>query len=321
VLNGTTDDQLDLIAPATVSAGTVSLSGTPVATVTNLGSNAVSFTLLAGATPANTAALIKSVGYRFNNSAPNVPGNRSINLSITDGTPGGGITVVVKSIAMDPWNEAPVVSGADVATVPGLTRTGSITATDPEGLAQNQMTLSVVQNPALGTLVFNASAGTYSYTPNFLPALTSDNVVLDTFIIGATDQAFAATNPRVASPSDATGRTPARIGQHTVTVRITNSGATGLTFRNAPRMTVNTGGIFNYLPQVNALPGAVLSYELINDPVVTGFNPTTGLTNWNPVPAAGASGYYRFGLLVTDATSGISAYLPIMLRVGPGGTG
>jgi len=321
VLNGTTDDQLDLIAPATVSAGTVSLSGTPVATVTNLGSNAVSFTLLAGATPANTAALIKSVGYRSNDVSPSVPGNRSINLTITDGTPGGGITVVAKAIALDPWNEAPVVSGADVATVPGLTRTGSITATDPEGLAQNQMTLSVVQNPALGTLVFNASAGTYSYTPNFLPALTSDNVVLDTFIIGATDQAFAATNPRVASPSDATGRTPARIGQHTVTVRITNSGATGLTFRNAPRMTVNTGGIFNYLPQVNALPGAVLSYELINNPVVTGFNPTTGLTNWNPVPAAGASGYYRFGLLVTDATSGISAYLPIMLRVGPGGTG
>jgi len=145
--------------------------------------------------------------------------------------------------------------------------------------------------------------------------------VLDTFIIGATDQAFAATNPRVASPSDATGRTPARIGQHTVTVRITNSGATGLTFRNAPRMTVNTGGIFDYQPQVNALSGAVLSYELINDPGVTGFNPTNGLTNWNPIPAPGTTGYYRFGLLVTDATSGISAYLPIMLRVGPGGTG
>ena len=324
VLNGTTgEDQLDLIAGATVGAGgAVSVGATGIGTVSGRGTTELSFVFSAGAGPTTVGALIRAIGYRFTALAPRNNVGRALRLRITDGSSGGGVTEAVKTVIIDPWNDPPVVAGADIATIPGLARNGAITASDPEGLSQAGMTLGVIANPTRGTLVFTPATGAYTYTPGFLSAATTGDVVTDTFIIGATDVAFAGGDARrIASPSDAAGRTPARTGQRTITVRITNSGAGGLAFRNAPRMTVTSGGIFSYEPVVSAPAGAALIYELVSDPGVTAFSSTTGIINWNPVTTPPAGGYHRFGILVTDTVSGTSAFLPIMLRVGPGGTG
>jgi hypothetical protein len=78
----------------------------------------------------------------------------------------------------------------------------------------------------------------------------------------------------------------------------------------------------------------VLAWELVDVPAQlttafglappsqASFDTVSGQLSWPDVPSpVDGSGYFRFGILVTDTNSQTATLLPVMLRVGPGGAG
>ncbi len=344
LLNGESGDELGFNGNGVSVAGdgTVFLSGvligSLVATTTSL-----TVTLNANVTQARTTALLQSASFRTSNPAPQASG-RSIELRASDGSIAGGTTIVAFPLVVDLYNDAPTLAltidvngspltASAVAAIPGLARTGQVVPSDAEGESGANITMVLTQNALQGALVFNAN-GAFSYTPFFLPAGLQSDVLTDSFTVTVTDADFTV-NPS-ATRVDGIGdpvRYNAASRQVVVPIRIAASG-TGLAFLNMPRLTVDnaTSGSFSYTPQMQ-LPSGVgtVSFELVDVPagVTLGagsgqinFNPSSGAINWPAVPApAGAlPQYWRFGILATDPTTGSAALLPIMLRVGPGGT-
>lgn len=343
LLNGESGDELAFVGNgASVSGSTVYLSGVDigslVATTTSL-----TVTLNANATQARVTALLQAASFRTSNSAPVATG-RSIELRANDGSIAGGTTIVAFPLTIDLFNDAPTLSltvdvngTAYAATampgIPNLLRTGTVTPSDPEGELAVNVTMTLFQGALQGTLVFNPN-GTFSYRPNFLPGGLASDVLEDSFIVTVTDRDFSV------SPSatrvdgvGAASRYDAASRQVTVPIRIAAGGA-GLAFLNVPRMTVDnlTSGSFSYTPQLQLPSGAgTVRFELIDVPgavtLGTGagqlnFSPSTGVISWPavPPPAGTLPQYWRFGILATDPTTGSAALLPVMLRVGTGGT-
>jgi fibronectin-binding autotransporter adhesin len=344
LLNGESGDELGFVGNGVEVAanGTVSLSGVPigslVATTTSL-----TVTLNANASQARVTALLQATSFRTSNQAPVAVG-RSIELRANDGSVAGGTTISAFPLTIDLYNDAPTLSltvdvngTAYAATampgIPNLLRTGKVTPSDPEGEPAVNVTMTLFQGALQGTLVFNSN-GTFSYRPNFLPGGLATDVLEDSFIVTVTDRDFSV------SPSatrvdgvGAASRYDAASRQVTVPIRIAAGGA-GLAFLNVPRMTVDnlTGGSFSYTPQLQLPSGAgTVRFELIDVPgavtLGTGagqlnFSPSTGVISWPavPPPAGTLPQYWRFGILATDPTTGSAALLPVMLRVGTGGT-
>jgi hypothetical protein len=217
--------------------------------------------------------------------------------------------------------------------IPNLLRTGRVTPSDPEGELPANITMTLFQGALQGTLVFNAN-GTFSYRPNFLSGSLTSDVLEDSFIVTVTDRDFSvAPSATRVDGTGAASRYDAASRQVTVPIRIA-AGGSGLAFLNVPRMTVDnlTGGSFSYTPQLQLPSGAgTVRFELIDVPgavtLGTGagqlnFSPSTGVISWPavPPPAGTLPQYWRFGILATDPTTGSAALLPIMLRVGTGGT-
>lgn len=344
LLNGESGDELSFVGNGVALAGdgTVSLSGTAIGSLVATTSS-LTVTLNANATQARVTALLQAASFRTSNSAPVATG-RSIELRANDGSIAGGTTIVAFPLNIDLYNDAPTLSltvdvngTAYAATampgIPNLLRTGTVTPSDPEGELAVNVTMTLFQGALQGTLVFNPN-GTFSYRPNFLPGGLASDVLEDSFIVTVTDRDFSV------SPSatrvdgvGAASRYDAASRQVTVPIRIAAGGA-GLAFLNVPRMTVDnlTSGSFSYTPQLQLPSGAgTVRFELIDVPgavtLGTGagqlnFSPSTGVISWPavPPPAGTLPQYWRFGILATDPTTGSAALLPVMLRVGTGGT-
>jgi fibronectin-binding autotransporter adhesin len=316
---------------AVAGDGTVSVNGISVGHL-DASSNSLVVTLNSSATLPRVQLLLQSASFRTSNTAPLAAG-RSISISTKDGTLGGGTTIAAFPLEIDLYNDPPAIVATTIATVPGLVRSGSLTATDPEGLTLGSgITLSVVQSPIYGTLNFTPATGNYIYTTNFLPGSLSNTALEDTFTIRAIDVDFDDASRRtIGAVNDS--RDAARYSDTVVHVNIGTDGQ-GLAFLNVPRMTVDstTAGSFTYTPQLHLPSGAgSVVFELVDPPIgVTlgsgtgeiNFNATTGAINWPavPDPAGALPQYWRFGVLATDPGTGTATLLPIMLRVGPGGT-
>lgn len=319
VLNGGALDQLDLLPDAVTVGNTVHIDGEAIGTVSGRGTNALTFAFTAGATPGSVTTLLKNIGYRYLGSAPTNTVGRALRVRIRDNA-AGSYAEATKTVIIDPWNDPPTATAPVIATVPGLARSGTITRSDPEGLGAASITLTRIQDPIRGAITaWDPVAGTFTYRPDFLPAATPGEVVTDSFVVRATDLDFdGLAAERTPSGSDV-ARTQARSSDITVTINITQAGADGLRFRNPARMTIAPAGNLLYIPDIVAPPGASLAFELIDAPA----GPTVdgaGRVIWNGVTVP-ADGYHRFGLLMTDTVSGQATLLPIMLRVGPGGSG
>lgn len=344
LLNGESGDELGFVGNGVDVAanGTVSLSGVPigslVATTTSL-----TVTLNANASQARVTALLQATSFRTSNQAPVAVG-RSIELRANDGSVAGGTTISAFPLTIDLYNDAPTLSltvdvngtayGATAMPgIPNLLRTGTVTPSDPEGELAVNVTMTLFQGALQGTLVFNPN-GTFSYRPNFLPGGLATDVLEDSFIVTVTDRDFSVSPSATrADGVGAAARYDAASRQVTVPIRIAAGGA-GLAFLNVPRMTVDnlTGGSFSYTPQLQLPSGAgTVRFELIDVPgavtLGTGagqlnFSPSTGAISWPavPPPAGTLPQYWRFGILATDPTTGSAALLPVMLRVGTGGT-
>jgi len=333
LINGETGDELGYneTGIAVAPDGLVSVNGIAIGTLVATPSS-LTVTLNSNATLPRVQALLQAASFRTANPAPLATG-RSISISTKDGTVGGGTSIAAFPLTIDLYNDAPRIADTTIATVPGLIRSGTLTATDPEGLTVGTgITLTVVQSPIYGSLTFTPATGNYTYTTNFLPGSLGSAGLQDTFTIRATDADFDdALRRTIGTVNDS--RDEARSSDTVVRVNIGTDGQ-GLAFLNVPRMTVDSvsSGAFTYTPQLRLPSGAgSVLFELIDPPIgVTlgsgpgeiNFNATTGAINWPavPNPAGSLPQYWRFGVLATDPGTGTATLLPVMLRVGPGGT-
>jgi hypothetical protein len=60
-------------------------------------------------------------------------------------------------------NRAPVATGISISVTEDTAKTGSLSATDPDG---NRLTFSIATRPSLGSVALTASTGAFTYTPN-----------------------------------------------------------------------------------------------------------------------------------------------------------
>jgi autotransporter-associated beta strand protein len=347
LLNPESGDEIAFVGNGvTVAGGSVAVSGVAIGTLVSTASD-LTVTLNGNATVARVAVLLQAASFRTSNSAP-VAVQRSVRIQARDGTVGGGTTIVAFPLNIDLFNDAPdlaleitlngsPVSATAVPCVPGLERSGRVVPSDPEGESAGNMVLALSQSTLQGTLSFTPATGEFTYTPNFLPGSLATDVLEDSFTITVTDRDFSVSPaPTRADGTGAAARYDAASRQVVVPIRIAAGGAggAGLAFTSVPRMTVDPGtaGSFSFTPQMR-LPSGVgtVTFELIDPPagvtLGTGsgeinFNPATGAISWPavPAPAGPAPGYWRFGILATDPATGSATLLPVMLRVGSGGT-
>lgn len=343
LLNGEAGDELAFVGDGVAVVGdVVSVGGVPIGTLV-AGSTSLVVTLNDAAVLARVQLLLRSASFRTASTAPSANG-RSITITVNDGTVGGGSNVYPVALVIDLYNDAPSLATAVdlggtptasswIAAVPGLIRTGTLTPTDPEGVAPGDIFLELRQSPQYGTLTWSDGNGAraFTYRAGFLSQGQTADVIEDSFIIRTLDVAFDNGPEQRKVGTGVSSRYAARYADHTIRVRI-SGGGTGLAFLNVPRMTVDNttvpAGSFSYLPELQRPAGSgTVVFELIDTVGITLgsgsgqllFIPSTGAISWPAVPVP-TPPYWRFGILATDPSTGDAALQPVMLRVGPGGT-
>lgn len=331
-------DQLDLRPDATgvtVSGSQISVGALVVGTLTRTSATSleVRFDNPTTAGPSEAAAIINALGYRTTSMAPDPTIVRSVQISITDGSVGQTPNLYAIPVSITLYNDPPVVTvGSPIVTVPGLARTFTVSVTDPEGDTALAYSIAAPPSPQAtrGALVQN-TPGNFTYTPYYPSDSAVGDPLLDSFAITVADSGFpsAVSDPRRSGTAAAATSDP-----YTYNVRISDGGGLAPRFLAPMRMTVASSLPFSYQPQVETADGAVLTWELVDVPAQlttalglappnqASFDTVSGQLSWPavPIPADG-TGYFRFGILVTDTTSQTATLLPVMLRVGPGGAG
>lgn len=181
--------------------------------------------------------------------------------------------------------------GMAIILVPGLTVSGTIHATDPQGTAVTYARI----NPSAttnGTFTIDA-AGVWTYQHLTWTGL-SDQVT-----VRATDAA-------------------SETADLTIPVVVCSADDAAPRFRTAGPMWAQQGSLFSYSPTVG--PGSGLVFTLIESPA--GFagsgglfgGPANGTITWPGLPAAG-DGYHRFGILAVDPATRRAGFQRIHLRV------
>jgi hypothetical protein len=279
-------------------------NGVSVPGVVSGGSDGASLiiTLSAGSTPTATQTVLRSITYRNlgDNPAadPSLPENRTVTVTVNDGSVDS--VPATRTLTVQPIDDPPTIQPLTLALVPGLTVTGQLVASDPEGQA---LTYAVVGGQTKGEPTVDAATGLLTYRNTFLDGQD------DSFQVSAT----------------AGGKT----GTATVTVRVTGAGTAIRGFTSVPPLRWIAGQIFSYTPTVTGL-GAGVVFRLVTPPQVaqTGaplsptdytFDPATGtVTIISPTVPTGD--YLEFELLAEDANH-TSVYQPVLLKITLGGAG
>ncbi len=211
----------------------------------------------------------------------------------------------------------PVLTASIVALTPGLTVSGQLTATDPEG---DTLTFSLGLPLAGNGLVVLAPNGSFTYQHQIFAGLS------DTFGVVVTED---------------NGNTQSVTG--TVQVLVTAMDATAPQIISVAPARAETGVLFTYTPVLSgfgagnvndcefvllpALAEAV-SGTALNDPADYTFSgglksggATGTLRITSPVAPADGGGYYRAGILVIDRVTNRAAYQPILIKMNPGDSG
>jgi autotransporter-associated beta strand protein len=332
-------DELGFLPSATAvtvdGSGTVRVGATLIGTLTRTAGYAftIDFDPASTADDSDVVALISALAYRNVIADPDPTLARTVQISIRDNTIGQTPNLYTIPVQVTLFNDPPVITaGAPIISVPNVARTVNITVSDPEG--DSAITCAIAGTPvATKGALQQTGPTTFVYTPYYPTAGEVGDPLIDAFAIYATDSGF---DPGAADPRLRGSDGPATSADITYTARISDGGGAAPRFDAPMRMTVAATLPFSYPQQVTAQPGASLSWELLGtpaelatdlargsgDPAKASFDPASGQLTWPSVPAPGdGSGYYRFGIMVIDATSQTATVLPVMLRVGPGGAG
>jgi hypothetical protein len=290
---------VSLVSGNETDGGTIAVSGTTIGTYSGVrtGSGVLQVTFNNNASPALVSTLLQNLTYQFTGKNPSSTA-RALRLAVTDGTVDSEAspTYQTVSISITAVNDPPVFTTPDpVLTVPGITLSGTVAATDPEGrLATSAYSIAnpALDRPTQGTLALDAATGGFTYTA-FASAAGTDR-----FAITASDQDGGTTRQEVS-------------------VVISASGQGELRFTSLPPFNVSDGAQVLYQPVLSATSGTQ-RFRLIglNTSATLSFNQTTGVLNWNPVPIPSTTDpYYRFGILVTDSATQAAVWQPILLKV------
>ena len=114
----------------------------------------------------------------------NFSGNDSFTVTATDDS--GNTTTQVISVTVV---NTVTTFGGDTSGSGSGTITGTLTASDPEGLTDGSI-FTVSTQPSNGSAMINASSGVWHYFPSSYPSFQSGN---DSFTVTATDDAGNAT--------------------------------------------------------------------------------------------------------------------------------
>lgn len=166
------------------------------------------------------------------------------------------------------------------------------------------LTVTVTVPPTKGTLTtIDPVSGAFTYSS--FPAVSG----VDSFEVVVTDDGVPNASTTV-----------------TVPISISDLGGSPAQFVGNSPMSVDEGTPLLYTPRISAVAAEhTLRFELVGLTPSGGltFNAADGTISWAAV-AMPLTGYYDFGLLLIDETSGTAAYQPILLHVtaaGPVGGG
>jgi hypothetical protein len=286
-------------APITVSGQTVLFNGSQaIGSLSGGVGGAPLVVSLSSSAPipvSAVSALIRNLTFSNPSSNPSAA-TRVATITVQNGS-GLSSVPVTTAIAVVPVDDAPVIAApAVVATVPGLTVTGRVGASDPD----SPLTYAVTGAPPTRGQVSVAGDGTFTYAAAAVVA-GAGGLLSDHFDITVTDDHAATATA-------------------TFTVRISDLGARAPVVTSNPPMEVAKDGALVYQPALSTagLSAPALRYVLVGPtPAPTlppSFSTSDGTLNWPAVPQP-AGGYYDLGILVIDTTSGSATYQPILLKV------
>jgi VCBS repeat-containing protein len=215
----------------------------------------------------------------------NYVGSDSFKFKVNDGTVDSNVATV--SITVTPVNDAPVATNSIISVGQGQTVSGNMNATDVEG---SPLTYTVITNPTKGTLNYNPSTGSFTYTAFVLSngqdsftfkandGSLDSNVATVTININLFNFPPVANNQTITTPEDtnATGTlTYSDPNQDSVTFSIVSQPANGTVNLNP------TTGAFTYIPNLNFNGTDTFTFR-VNDGSVNS-NTATVTVNVTPV--------------------------------------
>lgn len=256
-----------LLAPASVSG----VEAQPIAfTVSASDADGDATTLAATGLPAG-ATFDPATGMFSWTPTYDQAGIYAVNFSATDGL---ATTTQAVPITVGNVNRAPVFDPVtDQNGAEGSPLAFSVRATDPDGDA---VTLSASGLPSGAS--FNASTGTFSWTPSYQQAGT----YVVTF--AATDGSLTTSQP--------------------VNVIIANVNTVPV-IQSVPDRSVNEGATLTFNVTATDKDGDALTYSMVNGPAGSTFNASTRTFSWTP--ALGSGGYYpNVQFSVTDGVNTVS---------------
>ncbi len=149
--------------PVSGDQNLTTLEDTPIAgqiTATDVDGDTLGYTV--SGQPANgTVVLNVATGSFTYTPNANYNGSDSFVVTISDGK--GGTTTSTITIGVAPVNDVPVSSNLNLATPEDTPVSGQVSTSDLEG---DNLGFSVSGNPANGSVVINATTGSFTYTPN-----------------------------------------------------------------------------------------------------------------------------------------------------------
>ncbi|ACE83120.1 retention module-containing protein [Cellvibrio japonicus] len=205
----------------------------------------------------------------------NYNGSDSFVVTISDGN--GGTTTSTVTIGVNPVNDAPVSADQNLTTDEDTPVNGAIVASDADG---DTLGYSVTTGPTNGTVVLNATTGTFTYTPN------ADYHGSDSFVVTISDGNGGTTTSTITIGVTPVNDAPVSADQNLTT----------------PEDTPVDGTII-----ATDIDGDVLSYSVSTLPVngTVTLNPATG--EFTYTPNANYNGSDSFVVTIDDGNGGTTA--------------